>query len=59
MRRTNQPIFECLECGRKFKTRRTAERAADVGCPKCGGVDIDIDDGYFAITYSSYGIGSA
>lgn len=35
--------FRCQECGRKFKTARAAERAANNGCPRCGGVDIDID----------------
>lgn len=33
--------FACMECGKKFKTLKAAERAADRGCPKCGGVDID------------------
>jgi hypothetical protein len=37
-------MFVCLECGRKFKTAQAAEKAANDGCPKCGGVDIDIDD---------------
>lgn len=36
-------MFSCLECGRKFKTAAAAERAADRGCPKCGGVDIDCE----------------
>jgi Zn finger protein HypA/HybF involved in hydrogenase expression len=35
--------FKCLECGRKFKTVKAAERAANSGCPKCGGVDVDLD----------------
>lgn len=35
--------FKCMECGRKFRTVAAAERAADRGCPKCGGVDIDVD----------------
>lgn len=35
--------FCCLECGRKFKTVKAAEKAANNGCPGCGGVDIDID----------------
>ena len=35
-------MFVCLECGRKFKTVKAAERAADRGCPGCGGVDIDL-----------------
>jgi predicted nucleic acid-binding Zn-ribbon protein len=35
--------FACMECGRKFKTVKAAERASNDGCPGCGGVDIDID----------------
>lgn len=34
-------MWTCLECGRKFKTVKAAERAVNNGCPKCGGVDID------------------
>jgi predicted nucleic acid-binding Zn-ribbon protein len=37
-------MYVCLECGRKFKTTAAAERAADRGCPKCGGVDVDLDN---------------
>jgi hypothetical protein len=36
-------MWKCLECGRKFRTVRAAERAANDGCPNCGGVDVDID----------------
>lgn len=36
-------MFKCQECGRKFKTEKAASRAANNGCPKCGGVDIDLD----------------
>lgn len=36
-------MFRCQECGKKFKTVRAAEKAANDGCPKCGGVDIDAD----------------
>src|SRR5215467_7414449 len=36
-------MFKCLECGRKFRTTRAAERASMNGCPGCGGVDIDLD----------------
>jgi predicted RNA-binding Zn-ribbon protein involved in translation (DUF1610 family) len=36
-------MFACQECGRKFKTTKAAKRAANNGCPKCGGVDIDLD----------------
>jgi len=35
--------FRCLECGHKFRTVRSAERASLHGCPSCGGVDIDLD----------------
>jgi len=35
-------LFECLECGRGFATGKAAERAVSVGCPKCGGSDIDL-----------------
>jgi hypothetical protein len=34
-----------MECGKKFRTTKAAERAANDGCPGCGGVDIDIDVG--------------
>ena len=34
--------FKCLECGHQFRTVKAAERAANNGCPKCGGVDIDL-----------------
>jgi len=37
--------FECLECGKKFRSVSAAERAANNGCPKCGGVDIEIATG--------------
>lgn len=33
--------FYCQECGKKFSTVKAAEKAASVGCPKCGGCDID------------------
>jgi len=32
-----------MECGRKFRTAKAAEKAARDGCPGCGGVDVDID----------------
>lgn len=41
-KRTVKALFVCLECGRKFSTAKAAERAVDEGCPKCGGVDIDL-----------------
>lgn len=34
--------FACQECGRKFRTVGAAETAASEGCPKCGGVDVDL-----------------
>ena len=39
--------YKCLECGHVFKTVAAAMRAlhTDEGCPKCGGVDIDLDVG--------------
>jgi hypothetical protein len=36
-------MYACLECGRKFKTTKAAERAADKGCPGCRGADIDLE----------------
>ncbi|HEY7428865.1 MAG TPA: hypothetical protein VH682_31835 [Gemmataceae bacterium] len=36
-------MWKCMECGRKFRTVNAAERAANNGCPGCGGVDIDLD----------------
>ena len=41
-------VFKCQECGKKFYTTATAEKAANLGCPKCGGVDIDINIDVFA-----------
>lgn len=35
-------MWECLECGRKFRSCHAAEKAAFEGCPGCGGVDIDV-----------------
>ncbi len=35
-------LFECLECRRGFATVKAAERAVSIGCPKCGGSDIDL-----------------
>jgi len=34
--------FACMECGKRFRTIAAAERASSIGCPKCGGVDIDL-----------------
>lgn len=39
---TQRPLFECMECGKKFYTVAAAERATNHGCPKCGGSDIDM-----------------
>jgi Zn finger protein HypA/HybF involved in hydrogenase expression len=41
-KRKRVPLFQCLECGRKFYTTRAAQEAIDWGCPKCNGSDIDI-----------------
>lgn len=37
-------LFECRECGRKFRTVKAAQAAmfGDRGCPGCGGSDIDV-----------------
>ena len=35
--------FVCLECGHKFRSVASAEKALAEGCPDCGGVDIDAD----------------
>jgi hypothetical protein len=37
-----QPLFKCVECGRRFRTVSAAERAVDEGCPRCGGSDVDL-----------------
>jgi len=37
--------WQCMECGKTFRSVRAAERAAHHGCPNCGGVDIDIHTG--------------
>ena len=37
--------FKCMECDKKFKTVRAAEKAMFNGCPKCNGGDIDVDYG--------------
>lgn len=37
-----EPLFECQECNKKFYTVKEAEKAANNGCPGCGGSDIDI-----------------
>jgi hypothetical protein len=34
--------FQCMECGKKFKSVKAAENAQQNGCPKCGGTDIDL-----------------
>ena len=36
-------MYKCLECQRKFKTTKAAEKATNKGCPGCGGTDIDVD----------------
>jgi len=42
LRGTPQPEFQCMECGKAFYSFKAAEKAADVGCPICGGVDVDV-----------------
>ena len=37
---------ECLECGRKFKTRSTLPQ-----CPKCGGSDVDLASRFSAFSH--------
>jgi DNA-directed RNA polymerase subunit RPC12/RpoP len=37
-----EPVFACMECGRKFRTVGAAQRATNQGCPGCGGSDIDL-----------------
>jgi len=37
-----EALFKCQECGKKFYTVAAAERASNIGCPKCNGVDIDV-----------------
>jgi hypothetical protein len=46
-------MYECLECGRKFRTAQAAYKASNNGCPKCGGVDIDLAVEASASTYSA------
>jgi len=49
-----EPLFECMECGKKFYTVGAAERASfgNSGCPGCGGSDIEP---YYGITTKSIG----
>ena len=42
MTEKKRAIFKCMECGKPFYTTEAAEKAAYSGCPRCGGVDIDI-----------------
>lgn len=35
-------VWTCLECSKKFRSLAAVEKAVSVGCPKCGGVDIDL-----------------
>lgn len=43
MKQKRVPLFQCLECGKKFYSAKAAEKASfgDEGCPGCGGSDID------------------
>jgi predicted nucleic acid-binding Zn-ribbon protein len=36
-------MFQCMECGKKFRTIVAARRAVNNGCSGCGGSDIDLD----------------
>lgn len=42
MTEKRRALFKCMECGKPFYTAKAAEKAGYAGCPKCGGVDIDI-----------------
>lgn len=42
-RRASSSGFACQECGKKFRTVTAAEKASMNGCPRCGGVDIDLE----------------
>ncbi len=37
-------MYQCQDCGHKFRTIASAQRAAesDKGCPGCGGSDVDL-----------------
>lgn len=35
-------MFMCLECDKRFRSVKAAEKAMERGCPKCGGCDIDL-----------------
>lgn len=35
-------MYQCMECERKFATKRAAESAAENGCPNCEGDTIDL-----------------
>ena len=41
--KTKTSGFKCMECGKKFRTVKAAERASFNGCPGCGGLDVDLD----------------
>jgi len=41
-RKTSKALFKCMQCGRKFRTTKSAERAMMRGCPKCGASDVDL-----------------
>ena len=43
MTEKKEALFKCMECGKKFYTIQSAERAGYSGCPRCGGVDIDLE----------------
>lgn len=37
-------MFTCQDCGRKYKSYRSAMRATNLGCPQCGSCDIDLNE---------------
>jgi ferredoxin-like protein FixX len=41
---SKEPLFQCMECGKKYYSVASAERAtfSERGCLGCGGSDIDI-----------------
>lgn len=41
-RKKRRALFQCLECGKKFFSTATAEKALLHGCPNCNGSDIDL-----------------
>jgi tRNA(Ile2) C34 agmatinyltransferase TiaS len=44
--------LKCNECGKRFKV---SPKNSDPECPKCGGVDVDVDD--VVVVYRNYSTG--